>query len=354
MIKASSSQAAAETADRRPPQTESLVVGREAFAQLAEPYRRQIKAHCYRMVGSLHEAEDLVQETFLRAWRAFDGFEGRGSIKAWLFQIATRICLDAIGQRKRLRRILPETEFPPATGVPTGQPPTEVAWLEPYPDAELDNVADDEPTPDARYERHEAVRLAFVAAIQHLPPRQRAVLLLVDVLGWSSAEAASLVGGSVAAINSALQRARATLARLYPAGRPDRPAAASSDQSILLDRYLRAWEEKNLDDFVALLKEEATYAMPPWGHWYFGRDSIRRFFGAVWQHYGGFRLLPTAANGGPAFALYAQDKSGGEWRAHSLHLLNVEGGEISGLTAFMRPMAVALFPAFGFPALLAM
>jgi RNA polymerase sigma-70 factor, ECF subfamily len=323
--------------------------GREAFAQLVEPHRRQLKAHCYRMVGSLHEAEDLVQETFLRAWQAFDNFEGRGPLKVWLFQIATRACLDALRQRKRRRRILPEAEFPPTTELPKGEPPAEIAWLEPYPQAELDNLADEAPNPEARYERREAVRLAFVAAVQHLPPRQRAVLLLVDVLGWSSSETALLVGGSAASVNSALQRARATLGRIYPTGRPHDRVALSADQGVLLDRYVRAWEEKNLDGFIALLKQDATYAMPPWGHWYLGRDSIRGFFDAVWKHYSGFCLLPTRANGNPAFALYAQDQDSGQWQAHSLQVLNVEGGKISQLTAFVRPLGPALFSAFGFP-----
>jgi RNA polymerase sigma-70 factor, ECF subfamily len=144
--------------------------GRNAFVQLAEPYRRQIKAHCYRMTGSLHEAEDLVQETYLRAWRAFESFEGRGSLKSWLYQIATRVCLDAITQRKKVRRLLPEANFPPATEVPTGQPRTDIAWLEPYPDSEVDDVADEAPNAEAQYVQRESVRLAFVAALQYLPP----------------------------------------------------------------------------------------------------------------------------------------------------------------------------------------
>lgn len=322
---------------------------RGAFTMLAEPYRRQIKAHCYRMTGSLHEAEDLVQETYLRAWRAFESFEGRGSLKAWLYQIATRVCLDAIAQRKKVRRLLPEGNFPPATDMPTGQPPGDIAWLEPYPDSELDRLADEAPNAEERYVQRESVRLAFVAALQHLPPRQRAVLLLIDVLGWSSAETASLIGGSTASVNSALQRARATLERHNRSPGIDQRIVVTPDQQALLDRYVRAWEDKNLDGFVALLKSEATYAMPPWSHWYLGREAIGRFFGTVWKHYGRFRLLPTQANGQPAFVLYTQAEGEREWRAHSVQVLGIDGDGISSLTAFMRPLGPALVPAFGFP-----
>jgi RNA polymerase sigma-70 factor, ECF subfamily len=304
------------------------------------------------MTGSLHDAEDLVQETFLKAWRSFDSFEGRGSFKAWLFMIATRVCLDAIDQQKTRRRMLPEEESSPATGMPKGAPPMDAAWLEPYPDAELDNITDSAPNPEIRYEQREAVRLAFIAAIQHLPPRRRAILLMIDVLGWSSAETASLVGGSAAAVNSALQRARTTLARLHPEGRSEQRVAASDDQSILLDRYVQAWEAKDLDGFIALLKEDAVYAMPPWREWYLGRESIRRFFGTVWLQYGRFRLFPTGANEQPAFALYTQDKSDGKLLAHSLHLLSIDSDLISQITLFVRPMGPDLFPAFGFPLVL--
>jgi RNA polymerase sigma-70 factor, ECF subfamily len=323
--------------------------GRDAFAQVTEPYRRQIKAYCYRMVGSLHEAEDLTQETFLKAWRAFDDFEARGSLKAWLYQIATRVCLDTIRQKKHLRRILPDMELPPATSMPAGQPPMDVPWLEPYPDAELDDVADDALGPDAQYEKHETVRLAFVAAIQYLRPRQRAVLLLIDVLGWSPAETVTLIGGSVASVNSALQRARATLLRHYPKGPPEQYSGIPRDHSILLDRYVEAWEAKDLDGFVALLKEEAAYVMPPWRQWYLGREAIHAFFAAVWRQYGRFRMVRTAANRQPAFVLYTENRTDGTWAAHSIHLLTLDYGSISKLTMFMKPMGPGLVKAFQFP-----
>ena len=228
-----------------------------AFERLAEPLRREIKVHCYRMLGSLHEAEDAVQETYLRAWRSFDAFEG-GSFRAWLYRIATNVCLNAIASRKYIQRVLPDRRAPATTEMPDGTPATDVAWLEPYPDSDLEGIADDAPNPEARYTSREAVRLAFVAAIQELPPRQRAALILCDVLGWAAAEAATLLGGSTASINSALQRGRETLAKRYPDGRPAVAPRLDAAQQKLLDRYLRAWEGLDLDSFVSLLKEDAT------------------------------------------------------------------------------------------------
>lgn len=321
---------------------------RQAFTRAVEPYRRQLKAYCYRMMGSLHEAEDLTQETLLKAWRAFESFQGR-SLKAWLYQIATRVCLDALRQRKHARRIIPEAEFSPANTMPDGRPRTGAIWLEPYPDSELDEVAEAAQGPDARYERDESVRLAFVAAIQYLPPRQRAVLLLIDVIGWSPGEAATLIGGSLASINSALQRARTTLARRYPQGDPQRPGDTAIDQTALLERYVRAWEAKDLESFVELLKEDALYSMPPMQQWYLGRAAIRGFFAAVWQHYGRFRLLPTAANRQPAFVLYTQRNTDGAWTVHSIQLLTIRAGGIAGLTLFVTPLGPQLAEAFGFP-----
>src|SRR5450432_1519866 len=186
-----------------------------SFERLAEPFRRELKLHCYRMLGSVHEAEDLVQETYLRAWRGFDRFEG-GSARAWLYRIATNACLNVIAARKNARRWLPDQQGPATEQMPDGAPANDIAWLEPYPDALLEGIADEAPNPEARYSSREAVQLAFVAAIQQLPPRQRAALLLSDVLGWSAGEAADWLGGSIASINSALQRAREALAKRYP------------------------------------------------------------------------------------------------------------------------------------------
>jgi RNA polymerase sigma-70 factor (ECF subfamily) len=323
----------------------------EVFQRLAEPYRRELQLHCYRMLGSLQDAEDLVQETYLRAWRGIDAFEGRTSFRAWLYRIATNACLNALARHATAHRMLPEALGPPSRHLPTGSPATEVAWLEPYPDVALEGVADHAPGPDARYEMRESVQLAFVAAIQHLPPRQRAVLLLRDVLGWSAAETAGQLDASVASVNSALQRARATLGQRFPSGRPDDAAPPPDDrQRALLDRYLQAWEGADLDRFVALLTEDAVLTMPPWRVWYAGREAIGAFFAWAATSVGHgpppFRLgVPTAANRQPAGAMYIRGPDG-RFRAHAIHLLTLRGGAISGLTAFRDPR---LFTAFGLP-----
>jgi RNA polymerase sigma-70 factor (ECF subfamily) len=320
----------------------------QAFARLAEPLRREIKLHCYRMMGSLHEAEDLVQETYLRAWRSFDGFEG-SAFRAWLYRIATNACLNALASRKHADRLLPDQMGLASASLPPGAPANDVAWLEPYPDANLEGIVNQTPTPEARYSSLEAVQLAFVAGIQQLPARQRAALLLCDVLGWAAAEAASLLGTSTASINSALQRARETLSKRYPDGRPLDAARPDAAQAELLARYLRAWEGHDLDGFVALLKEDAAAIMPPWLEWYVGRGDIRAFFHAAWATCGGLRLVATAANGQPAFAVYEQSAADGRWVAHSIHVLTLEQEAISTMTLFIEPR---LFEAFGLPATL--
>jgi RNA polymerase sigma-70 factor (ECF subfamily) len=322
----------------------------EAFARLAEPFRRELKLHCYRMLGSVHEAEDLVQETYLRAWRSFGQFEGRGTLRAWLYQIATNVCLNALARRKHAPRLLPDQRGPATAQMPDSTrdriPATDVAWLEPYPDSTLEGIADDAPNPEAHYATREAVQLAFVAAIQLLPPRQRAALLLCDVLGWSAAEAAGLLSSSTASVNSALQRARETLAKRYPEGPPAAAPSPTFAQQRLLGRYLQAWETLDLDGFVALLKEDAAYTMPPLAQWYAGREAIRAFFAEAWRVYGGFRLVPTAANRQPAFAAYSRTGSDTQWAAHSIHVLSLDHDMISRLTLFVKPAAWRLFPAF--------
>jgi len=293
-----------------------------------------------------------VQETYLRAWRNFGSFEERTSFRAWLYRIATNACLNALASRKNVRRVLPDQRSPATVQMPDGTPATDVAWLEPYPDSNLEGIADDAPSPEARYASREAVQLAFVAVIQQLPSRQRAVLLLCDVLGWAAAEAATLLGGSTASINSALQRARETLAKRYPGGRPPVAPPPNHAQQKLLGRYLRAWEGLDLDNLVALLHEDATYTMPPLPQWYAGRRAIRTFFDWAWKAYGGFRLVPTAANRQPAFAAYSRTSAEAPWAAHSIHVLTLEHDMISTLTLFVKPDGPRLFHAFGLPLVL--
>jgi RNA polymerase sigma-70 factor (ECF subfamily) len=332
-------------------QVESSEHANEAFEQLAEPFRRELKVHCYRMLGSLHEADDLVQETYLRAWRSFDSFEG-GSFRAWLYRIATNACLNALASRKHVQRWLPDQLGPATVQMPEGAPATELAWLEPYPDSYMEGIADDAPNPGARYASREAVQLAFIAIIQQLPPRQRAALLLCDVLGWAAAEAASLLGGSTASINSALQRGRETLAKRYPEGRLVAKSEPNLVQQELLSRYLEAWEGHDLNGFVALLQEGATCTMPPWLQWYSGRQAIRSFFGMAWKTCSGLRLIPTAANGQPAFAVYERTGAEARWSAHSIHVLALKDDIISTLTLFVPPTGPMLFQSFGLPLIL--
>jgi len=320
---------------------------RDAFQQLVEPHRPELRLHCYRMLGSLDDAEDLVQETFLRAWRAVDRFEGRASVRSWLYRIATNACLNALASRATARRVLPEAVGPPAVEMPGSEPATEIPWLEPYPDAALEGVPDTAPGPDARYEMREAVQLAFVAAIQHLSPRQRAVLLLRDVMGWSAAEAAQLLEASVMSVNSALLRARATIERRFPDGRPGALPAQDERQRELLDRYLRVWDAADVDGLVALLREDAVIAMPPWPHWYAGRDAIRAFFAWIWPpggpRTGHLRLVPTAANAQPAFAVYRPDDRSGSLEAHAIEVLTIRQGAIAAITHFRDPRVFARF-----------
>ena len=327
------------------------VIDSDAFEQLAEPYRKELQLHCYRMLGSLHEAEDHVQEAFLRAWRSFDSFEGRGPFRAWLYSIATNVCLNALASRARARRLLPEMLDTSPNRTPYGEPDHDIEWLDPYPDSKLEGIADVMQGPEARYEMRESIELAFVAAIQLLPASQRAILLLRDVLGWSASDAAKLLDTSVTAINSRLQRARATLEKQFPAGRPAIQSALDDEQRLLLDRYVKAWEVSDLEGFVALLKEDAIYTMPPWREWFRGRDNIRSFFEMAWRtgDYGNFRLTTTSGNGRPAFAVYSRSRAGGDWHAHSIQLLTVTHGAIASLTGFKKP---DLFGSFGLPVIL--
>ena len=322
---------------------------RETFSRFAEPHRQELKLHCYRMLGSLQDAEDVVQETLVKAWNALDEFEGRSLFKNWLYRIATNTCLNALTSRSRRARVLPPQLTRPFSELPQGQPDSDIPWLQPYPDFELEHIADPAAGPERRYEMRETVRLAFMTAIQELPPRQRAALLLSDAIGWSVQEIASLLGGSVASVNSVLQRARATMHSRYRTDASPTRAAQDADERLLLDRYVCAWESTDLDAFVNLLKEDATYSMPPWRHWYHGRDAIRWLFANVWKSYRGFRLLPTCANDQPAFGLYTRSNESTGWNAHSLQVLSVQQKSISALTMFMQPLSATLFPLFRLP-----
>ena len=317
---------------------------RDAFQHLVEPHHPQLRAHCYRMLGSFHDAEDMVQETFLRAWRGLFGFDGRAPIHYWLYRIATNACLNALAARARASRVLPETQNPPTEQMPEREPSYEVLWLEPYPDSALEGIPDRAPGPDVRYELQESVQLAFIAAIQLLPPRQRAVLLLRDVLGWSAAESARLLESSVPAVNSALQRARATLEEQIPAGPPRVTAEPNDENRALLERYVRAWENTDIDGFTALLKEDAVMSMPPWRQWYRGRRAIATFFAHTGRPGGHapFRLLPVAANRQPAFAFYSRWQTS-DWRFHSVQLLELRDNTIARMTSFLMPTLASVF-----------
>lgn len=319
----------------------------DAFRQLVEPYRRALQLHCYRMLGSLEDAEDLVQDTLLRAWRRLSTFRGEGSIRGWLYRIATNACLDALAARPR--RMLPQ-ERSPATWRPgEGAISPEVPWLSPYPDSLLDRIADPRGGADARYDERESVRIAFVAAIQHLPPRQRAVLLLRDVLGWRASEVAEALETSPTAVHSALQRARGTLRRAFPDGLPERMPQPASEQEALLNEFVRSWETGDLGAFIALLREDAVVAMPPSLDWYCGRESVAEFFRWAWDVLGPFRLLPTTSNRQPAFGLYVTQPGRAGFQAMAIQVLELDGAAIRSITAFVDP---TLFSRFGLPALL--
>jgi RNA polymerase sigma-70 factor (ECF subfamily) len=314
-----------------------------AFRQLTDPYRRELTVHCYRMLGSLEDAEDAVQDTIVKAWRRLAGFEGRSSLRAWLYRIATNVCLDALDHRSR--RVLPAAIAGPADpAVPPAPDDHDVPWLQPYPDALLD-PADPDTDPALVAVRREHVELAFVAAIQHLPARQRAILLLRDVLGYTATETADLLDSSPAAVHSALQRARATVDAGLPVAARHRP---TGDVADLVDRYLRAWHAADIPALVALLRTDAQMAMPPTPSWYRGRDAItvylRQLFGSPFGRQ--LRLVPTAANRQPALAVYAPDGPDGPLRPFAIKVFTVDGSLISGITGFVTPR---LFPAFGLP-----
>ncbi len=316
-----------------------------AFGALVERHQRELQLHCYRMLGSFEESEDLVQETFLRAWRKRMSFEGRSTFRAWLYGIATNACLDALARNPR--RALPRQAAPAKDSSTALGPPAEIPWLQPYPDRLLEGIASGEAEPDAAVVAKETIELAFLAAIQHLPPRQRAALILRDVLGWSAAESASLLDSSVAAVNSALQRARATLKQHLPERRLEWAAShPSEEERAVLERYMEAHEEADAQALAELLREDARFTMPPLPTWYEGREAIMAaFVPAIFgpDAIGDFRLVPTGANRQPAAANYVRRRGEAEYRALALDVLRIENGAVVEITAFVPE----LFPAFG-------
>lgn len=308
----------------------------EAIAQLEE-HRTALTGHCYRMLGSLVDADDAAQETIIRAWRSLNQFDGRASLRSWLYRIATNVCLDEFGNRARRARPIEERPAGSTTDPLTKQPRTH--WIEPTPDS---RAIPTDVYPAERAMLRQSIQLAFVAALQHLAPRQRAALLLVEVLGWSAAEVAETLEMSVAAVNSALQRARATLEGRVAAA----PATLSAAQTELLERYLEAFESYDIDRLTALLREDATLSMPPYELWLQGADTLRCWMLGVGSGCRGSRLLRTDACGAPAFAQYRMNPEGGH-RAWGLIVLELDGDKICAWNSFLD--TETLFPRFGLP-----
>ncbi len=307
-----------------------------------EQHRVELTAFAYRMLGSAFEAEDAVQETLLRAWRSFGDFEGRAALRSWLYRIATNVCLDMLTGRERRAR--PMDLAPAKTAdAPLGDVLPEATWVLPTPDGRVLPTASD---PAEVAESRESVRLAFVAALQHLPPRQRAVLILREVLRWKATEVAELLETSVASVNSALQRARSTLADT-DIDATDPSQAMDDEQRALLARYVDAFERYDLDSLTSLLREDATWSMPPYELWLRTHDDIRAWCLGPGIGCRGSRLVPTAANGAPAFGQYKPGGPGGSYTPWSLQVLEVSAGRIVGISFFLD--TASLFPLFGLP-----
>ncbi|WP_370946518.1 sigma-70 family RNA polymerase sigma factor [Amycolatopsis sp. cg5] len=313
------------------------------FSEAVERHRRELRVHCYRMLGSFDEAEDLVQETFLRAWKGISGFEGRSTFRAWLYRIATNACLDALDGRAR--RVLPNDLAPPSQP-DVGEPiRNDIPWLQPFPDL----AAPSESQPDVQIVAKETIELAFLAAIQYLPPRQRAVLILRDVLGWSAKQTADLLDGTVASANSALQRARSTLKERLPERRLDWSAEPTEHDMAVLRRYMAAVERADVAGVSALLAEDVRTTMPPYPMWFEGREAVIGVLASGWDtsapHYvGKLRMVPTRANGQLAVAAYVQLPGETVYQAFAIGVLVIADGHIAEITSFHDP---GLFPAFG-------
>jgi RNA polymerase sigma-70 factor (ECF subfamily) len=320
----------------RASQTELVEAARigdaQAFEALVEPFRRELHVHCYRLTGSLNDADDMLQESLLRAWRRIETFEDRAPFRIWLYRVATTTCLNELAVRRRRRRLFGPQEW-------SGGPPpvAEIDYLQPYPDHLLDETAD----PAARLDSKESVALAFIAAIQLLPPRQRAVLLLRDVLTWSAREVADSLECSVASVNSALQRARTTLRSRVKADEPDPKSGAISDVSErrMLARFMDAWERTDFDALASLLREDAVLAMPPEAQWFRGRSAIVDFFATVPAagRLEQIHLVPVGSNRQPAVAAYLADPGDGGHQFYGLMVLAIQGEEIVAITGFQDP-----------------
>ncbi|MDL4816826.1 sigma-70 family RNA polymerase sigma factor [Actinomadura opuntiae] len=315
----------------------------EAFRELTEPYRRELQVHCYRMLGSFQDAEDALQDALLDAWRGLGGFDGRASIRTWLYRIATNRCLSTL--RAAARRPAKAWDVP---GVEPPEPTRlgEVVWLEPFPDALLEGAADAPLGPEARYERTESVSLAFVTALQALPPRQLAVLVLRDVLGFHADEVAGMLDTTVDSVKSALKRARAGLRQRRPAltGGEPAPAAGSPAENAVVAGFVRAWEAADVDALVALLTDDAFVSMPPLPFEYEGRDVVAGFCAGLFDAGRRFDLVPTRANGQPAFGSYLRTPTGAR-HGTGLFVLTLAGGRISAMTRFEN----SVLPSFGLP-----
>jgi RNA polymerase sigma-70 factor (ECF subfamily) len=313
-----------------------------AYASLVEEHRPALHAHCYRMLGSVPDAEDALQEALLGAWRGLPRFEGRSSLRTWLYTITTNACLKAI--ERRPSRVLP-VDFGPAGSDPHGdldEPLTESVWLEPYPDGRLGAGAH---APEARYEQREAVELAFVAALQHLPARQRAVLILRDVLGFSGAEVAATLEMSPEAVYSALQRAHRAVTERLPEQSQQVTLRALGDDAVatLAAKYVEAWERADVDAIVAMLTEDAVITMPPYRTWFAGRDTVAAFLRKVPLRGLNWRAIPSRANGQLGIALYRLSEETGRYDWHSMEVLTLRGDRIAEITAFLDPDSYRFF-----------
>ena len=315
----------------------------KAFRELTEPHRRELQVHCYRILGSVHDAEDMVQETLLAAWRSLEGFEGRASVRSWLYRIATNRCLNLLRARSRRPR-----EVPPMSDAPEPTRRTEPVWVEPYPDVLLEESPDHSAGPAARYEAKESIELSLIVALQHLPPRQRATLVLADVLGFRTAEVAELLDTGEGAVKGALQRARAALRKRLPAADRERaPRPNSAGERRLVARFADAVQSGDVGEIVSLLTDDALLTMPPQPLEYQGHDAISAFLLQRADLRGvPLRVVPTRANTQPAFGCYLPDARGAIARPYGLIVLTLEGEAVAAITWFAD---TAVFAHFGLP-----